>query len=121
MLKKLCVTFSLFAAFCCMADAPAQGARGGSWASMAMPIALIVIMFFLFNRSSKKQQRQRQEMLDKIVKGTRVLLNSGVIGKVMEVRNAEFVVEIAENVRVLVVKEGIARSLDEEVQDGEKK
>jgi len=113
---------SLFAGFCCMAAEEAPKKSGG-WASMAFPIALIVLMFFIFNRANKKQQRQRQEMLDKVVKGAKVLLNSGVIGKIMEVKANEFVVEIADNVRVLVIKEGIARVIDEEKENagGEKK
>ena len=121
MFKKLFLTLSLFAGACCMAAEEAPKKSAGGWASMALPIALIVVMFFLFNRANKKQQRQRQEMLDKVVKGAKVLLNRGVYGPIMEVRANEFVVEIAENVKVLVVKEGIARVEDEEKNGGEKK
>lgn len=97
-------------------------ARGESgWTGMLMPIAIIVIMIFLFSRSNKKQQQKRMEMLDRIVKGTKVLLNSGVYGKVAEVREKEFLVEIAENVKVLVVKNGVASVEDEENRNGDGK
>lgn len=86
------------------------------WTGMLMPILIIVVMIFIFSRSNKKQQQKRQEMLDRIVKGSRVLLNSGVYGKVAEVREKEFLVEIADNVKVLVVKNGVAS-----VEDGENK
>ena len=75
---------------------------------MMMPVLLIVVMIFFFSRANKKQQQKRQEMLDRITKGTKVLLNSGVYGKIVEVRENDFLVEIAENVRVLVVKNGVA-------------
>ena len=88
-----------------------------SWKSMIVPVALIVVMIFLFSRANKKQQRQRQEMMNKIVKGSKVLLNSGVFGKIVEVRENEFLVEIAENVRVLVIKEGIARIEEEKKEE----
>ena len=88
-----------------------------SWKSMIVPVALIVVMIFLFSRANKKQQRQRQEMMNKIVKGSKVLLNSGVYGKIVEVRENEFLVEIAENVRVLVIKEGIARIEEEKKEE----
>ena len=84
---------------------------------MIVPVALIVVMIFLFSRANKKQQRQRQEMMNKIVKGSKVLLNSGVFGKIVEVRENEFLVEIAENVRVLVIKEGIARIEEEKKEE----
>ena len=93
----------------------------GGWTGMLMPIAIIVIMIFLFSRSNKKQQQKRQEMLDRIVKGTKVLLNSGVYGKVSEVREKEFLVEIAEGVKVLVIKNGVASVEDEEAKNGEAK
>ena len=98
------------------AEAP-KAAPQSSWKSMIVPLLLIVVMIFLFTRANKKQQRQRQEMMNKIVKGTQVLLNSGVYAKVVEVKENDFLVEIADNVRVLVVKEGIARVMEEEKKE----
>jgi preprotein translocase subunit YajC len=77
-------------------------------------------MIFLMFRASKKQQRQRMEMLDKIVKGSKVMLNSGVMGKVSEVREKEFLVEIAENVKVLVIREGVTLIEDEPKKEDKK-
>ena len=84
-------------------------AQKNNWTSIIVMVVLFGGVIFLFNRANKKQQRQRQEMMDKVVKGTKVLLNSGVYGKIVEVKENDFLVEIAEKVRVLVVKEGIAR------------
>ena len=73
-----------------------------------LPIIIIIAVFYIFIfRGNKKQQQKRQEALDRIVKGSPVMLNSGVFGKVVEVREKEFLVEIAENVRVLVIKNGV--------------
>lgn len=93
----------------------------GEWFNMLLPILMIVVMIFIFSRSNKKQQQKRQQMLDSIVKGSRVLLNSGVYGKVYEVKENEFVVEIADGVRVLVIKNGVAQVEDEENKNGEAK
>ena len=84
------------------------------------PIILIAAMIFLMFRANKKQQRQRMEMLDKIVKGSKVMLNSGVMGKVSEVREKEFLVEIAENVKVLVIREGVTL-IEDDAKKEEKK
>ena len=73
-----------------------------------LPIILIIVVFYFFIfRGNKKQQQKRQEALDRTVKGTRVMLNSGVYGKVVEVKENDFVVEIADNVQVLVNKNGV--------------
>lgn len=95
---------------------PAKSNKGG-WSNIIIMVVLFGGVIFLFNRANKKQQRQRQEMMDKVVKGSKVLLNSGVYGKIVEVKENDFLVEIAENVRVLVVKEGIARIEDEKKEE----
>lgn len=86
-----------------------------------LPLIIIIVLFYVFIfRGNKKQQQKRQEAIDRTVKGTRVMLNSGVLGKVVEVREKEFLVEIAENVRVLVVKSGVT-PIEEEAPAVEKK
>lgn len=80
-----------------------------------LPIIIVfAVMIFFMMRSQKKQQQKRQEMLDKIVKGSRVLLNSGMLGTVAEVREKTFVVEIADKVQVEVVKNGVADVVEEQ-------
>ena len=85
-----------------------------------LPIILIIVAFYFFIfRGNKKQQQKRQEAIDRTVKGTRVMLNSGVLGKVVEVREKEFLVEIAENVQILVIKNGVT-PVEEENADAKK-
>jgi preprotein translocase subunit YajC len=132
-LKALALMLMMSLSSICFAASEAAAANGeaaaqeggSSWTSMVPMILIFVVMIFIFSRSNKKQQQKRQEMLDRIVKGTKVLLNSGVYGKVYEVREKEFVVEIADNVRVLVIKNGIASVEDEEevkkAKDGDAK
>ena len=82
------------------------------WMSLLPFILIFVVMIFFMNRSQKKQMAKRQEMMNKITKGTAVLLASGVYGKVAEVREDSFLVEIADNVKIRVNKSGIA-AIDE--------
>ena len=70
-------------------------------------IVFAVMIFFMF-RSQKKQQQKRQQMLDQIVKGSRVILGSGIYGTVVEVREKTFVVEIADKVQIEVLKGGVS-------------
>ena len=74
-----------------------------------LPILIgFAVMIFFMMRSQKKQAQKRQQMIDQVVKGTRVLLNSGMYGTIVEVKSNSFVVEIADRVQVEVVKNGIA-------------
>ena len=100
-----------------VADTAAPQAAAPQQGNSAMPflmIGFIVIMFFMMFRSNKKQRQQRAAMLDGITRGNRVLLGSGIYGKVLEVKDKEFVVEIAPNVNVSVAREGIANVIAEE-------
>ena len=88
-------------------NAPANQKKSGGFMDFLPIILIIVVFYFFIFRGNKKQQQKRQEALDRTVKGTRVMLNSGVYGKVIEVKENDFVVEIAENVQVLVNKNGV--------------
>ncbi len=96
-------------------DAPVAQ-QPNPWMSILPFILIFAVMIFFMNRSQKKQMAKRQEMMDKITKGTAVVLTSGVYGKVAEVREDSFIVEIADNVKIRVNKSGIA-ALDEPEAD----
>ena len=88
---------------------PQQQQRGGDFLTMWLPFILIfVVMIFFMSRSQKKQMQKRQEMMDKIAKGTKVLLTSGIYGTVDAVNENSMIVEIASGVKIKVAKAGIA-------------
>ena len=105
-----------------IAAAPAAPAGQGNNLMSFIPLILIfVVMMFFMSRSQKKQQQKRQEMLDRIVKGSRVLLQSGMMGTVTEVKEKSFLVEIADKVVVEVVTNGVADLVAEEEEKKEEK
>jgi preprotein translocase subunit YajC len=105
-----------------IAAAPAVPAGQGNNLMSFIPLILIfVVMMFFMSRSQKKQQQKRQEMLDRIVKGSRVLLQSGMMGTVTEVKEKSFLVEIADKVVVEVVTNGVADLVVEEEEKKEEK
>lgn len=86
-------------------------APGGSDILVQMlPFVLIfIIMYFLLIRPQQKRVKTHQEMIKNVRRGDTVVLNSGMIGKVTKViDDTEAEVEIADNVRVKVVKSMIA-------------
>lgn len=90
------------------------------WLQMLPFILIFVVMIFFMNRSQKKQMQKRQEMMDKITKGTKVLLTSGIYGTVDSVQDETMVVEIASGVKVKILKNGIADVVTEGENDGAK-
>ncbi len=93
------------------AFAQAAGSPGlGDLPGMLMPLALILIVFyFLLLRPQQKKMKDHQEMLKKVAKGDTIITTGGLIGKVIRVVDEnELQVEIGENVRVRVMRSGIA-------------
>ncbi len=88
--------------------APAAG--GADILVQMLPFVLIfVIMYFLLIRPQQKRVKMHQEMVKNVRRGDTVVLNSGMIGKVTKViDDAEAEVEIADGVRVKVIKTMIA-------------
>jgi preprotein translocase subunit YajC len=88
--------------------APAAG--GGDILMQMLPFVLIfIIMYFLLIRPQQKRVKLHQEMIKNVRRGDTVVLNSGMIGKVTKViDDAEAEVEIADGVKVKVIKSMIA-------------
>ena len=95
----------------------AQAAAGGGDASSMLvqlaPLALIFVVFYFFLiRPQQQKARQQRSMLDAIRRGDRVVTGGGFIGTVAKVvNNEEVLIDIADNVRVRVVRSTISQVL----------
>ncbi|WP_299352853.1 preprotein translocase subunit YajC [uncultured Shimia sp.] len=78
-----------------------------------MPLILIfAIMYFLLIRPQQKKVKEHAAMVDAVRRGDQVVTQGGLIGKVSKVKeDNEIEVEIAEGVKVRVVKATIAQVL----------
>lgn len=80
-----------------------------------LPLILIfVVFYFLLIRPQQRKAKDQKTMLGALRRGDRVVTGGGIIGTVARVDNPEaeeVVVEIAENVRVRVVRSTITTVL----------
>ena len=92
----------------------AQTAGGGSAALQSfMPLVLIfAIMYFLLIRPQQKKLKLHKAMVEALRKGDQVITQGGIIGKVFKAGDTEVEVEIAEGVRVRVVRSTITQVLN---------
>ena len=93
-------------------------AAGGAAANPIMqflPLILIfAIMYFLMIRPQQKKAKQHRAMVEALRRGDQVITQGGVIGKVSRVKEGEneVEVEIAEGVKVRIVKSTIVQVLN---------
>ena len=93
------------------AFAQAAGTPGtGDFLGMVLPLVLIMgVFYFLLIRPQQRKAKEHQEMLKKVAKGDTVITSGGFIAKVIKVvDDNELQVEIGENVKVRVLRSGIA-------------
>ena len=84
------------------------GAAGGL-ISIIPFILIFVIMYFLLIRPQQKKMKEHQAMVAGLRRGDQVVTQGGIIGKVVKVKeDGEAEVEIAEGVKVRVLKATIA-------------
>lgn len=77
------------------AAAASPEAGGGNMLAALMPILLMfVIFYFLLIRPQQKRSKQHQQMLKGLQKGDHVLTTGGLLGRVVEVENDIFTIDL---------------------------
>jgi preprotein translocase subunit YajC len=72
---------------------------------LLIPAALFfVIFYFIVMRPQQKQQSEHKGFLDKLGKGDEVITAGGIVGKVDRVQGDLVFVEVANNVKLRVLK-----------------
>jgi preprotein translocase subunit YajC len=92
-------------------DAPA--AAGPSLVESLLPIVAIgLIMYFLIIRPQQQERRNHEQLLAALQRDDRVVTTSGMHGRIVEVKDKSFVVEVADKVRIEFDKTAVARRAD---------
>jgi preprotein translocase subunit YajC len=77
--------------------------------SLIVPTMLIIgIMYFLMIRPQQKRLKEHRDMVAAIRRGDTVVTSGGIIGKVTKVEDQELQVEIADGVRVKLLRSTIS-------------
>ena len=92
---------------------------GGMLIQFAPIIVIFVIMYFLILRPQQTKAKVHREMVTNLRRGDTIVTAGGLIGKVAKVDDGEVLVELAEGVRVKVVRGTISevRAKGEPVKD----
>ncbi len=83
---------------------------------LLMIVLLFAVFYFVLIRPQQKQQKKRQEMLNSLEKGHRVVTIGGIHGVIKEIREEEDVVvlRVADNVNLKMARQGIDHVVEEE-------
>ena len=85
-----------------------------------LPILLIVLAFwFLVIRPARKRQSQAQQLQNRIAIGDRVMLTSGIFGRVVGLDDETLELEIASGVVITALRPAVARVVEPPTGDAD--
>lgn len=83
-----------------------------SMMAMLMPFGLMfVVFYFLLIRPQQKKAKEHEQMVNGVQKGEEVVTQGGIFGKVTGITDKVVTLEIAENVRIKILKSQVASVL----------
>lgn len=79
-----------------------------------VPILMFAAIYFILIRPMGKQEKDRKARLDKLAAGDTVRLTGGIIGRISSIDGPIAMVEVAERVKLKVMRAEIADRFDPE-------
>ena len=86
--------------------AAADGGMGCAMQAGLFGVMMVVFYFFLL-RPEQKRRREHEELMKSLRKGTKVRTTGGLLGEVVTVSDDEVVLQIADRVRVNVLRSAV--------------
>lgn len=101
---------NLYPMIIAQAEAPAP-AGGSQFQFLGMMAILFAIMYFIMIRPQRRREKERKEMIANVKTGDRVMLTSGILGRIRNVNDNSLIIQIAENTKIEVVKGAVSQVL----------
>lgn len=103
-------------------NAPAadpQGANG--LMNIGLIVVLVLVFYFFMIRPQSKRQKEIRKFREGIQKGDQIVTAGGIYGRVKEVRETNFLVDIANGVTIKIDKNSVYPSAEQAQTDAESK
>lgn len=84
------------------------GGKGGGMTEMIIfMVALFAIMYFFMIRPQQKKQKAAQAARQALKVGDRVVTAGGIHGKIKDIKDSTFLIEISDGVRIKIEKTSV--------------
>jgi preprotein translocase subunit YajC len=72
---------------------------------------MFVVMYFLMIRPQQKRQKEMKSMMEALAKGDEVVTAGGILGRVVQVKDAYVTLEVAAGTEMVVQKNAVTTLL----------
>ncbi len=93
-----------------------QAQGSGAMSQLVMILLIIVVFYFFMIRPQMKKAKQEKLFKESLVKGDKVVTIGGVHGKIIEVNETTFMIEVDTNVKLRVEKTAVSAEATKQYQ-----
>ncbi len=97
-------------------QAAPTGGAGGMGGTLLMMVAIFAVFYFFMIRPQQKKQKELQKSREALKSGDRVVTSGGIHGRIKEVGDTWFLVEVADGVKLKFEKGSVYASPADVVQ-----
>lgn len=94
-----------------------NGENGSMFSVIVLFGGMFAIMYFVLIRPQQKQQKQHQDLINSLKKGDDVLLNSGIVGKILSIEDRYVILEVLDKNKLKVLKYSVQALLASEIKN----
>lgn len=104
----------------------AGGAAGGDPGGMGcglqigMFAVMMLVFYFVLLRPEQKRRREHEELIKSLRKGSKVRTTGGILGEVVTVNDDEVILQIADRVRINILRAHVTAVVDAKKAEGDK-
>lgn len=96
----------------------APGGAGGMGGTLLMMVAIFAVFYFFMIRPQQKKQKELQKSREAMKVGDKVVTSGGIHGRIREVGDTWFLVEVADGVKLKFEKGSVYASSADVAQQG---
>ncbi|MCK5775220.1 MAG: preprotein translocase subunit YajC [Bacteroidales bacterium] len=93
-----------------MLMSPQQGGEQSPYSGIIMMVLIIGVFYFFFIRPQQKKAKDAVKMREAIKKGDKVVTVGGIHGKILEVADTTFVIEVEGQGRLKINRDAVSAS-----------
>jgi preprotein translocase subunit YajC len=87
---------------------PAEGQEGSGWMSFLPLIAIVIVFYFFFIRPQMRKSKEQKKFREALKKGDKIITIGGIHGKIIEVQDTTFTIEVEGQVKLKIEKSAVA-------------
>lgn len=102
--------------------APPQngGSAGSGYSSLIFLVLIMVVFYFFFIRPQSKKAKDLKKYRDALKKGDKIVTIGGIHGKIVEVQDTTFTIEVEDGSRLRIERSAVAGDATDQLANQQK-